>query len=192
MGLAIKDSDNYLLGGINAYNTKDSSGSVASDFMLSFGQKNSLRNIISRRTSDYESIAHFSNTKATDILSLQKAVNEIITRLENHGLVNTYVAPPIQPTSFSITTSNYDATAKTIDVTYSYTAGYDVYGSGIAYSSTNTTPTYSQNHIESTLDSPVTVTLELGNGLKRYVRIYLNKAEKLLLILIENIVRLLR
>jgi hypothetical protein len=37
MGLAIKDSDNYLLGGINAYNTKDSSGSVASDFMLSFG-----------------------------------------------------------------------------------------------------------------------------------------------------------
>ena len=178
MGLAVKDSDNYLLGGINAYNTKDSSGSVASDFILSFGQKNSLRNIISRRTSDYESIAHFSNTKATDILSLQKAVNEIITRLENHGLVNTYVAPPIQPTSFSITTSNYDATAKTIDVTYSYTAGYDVYGSGIAYSSTNTTPTYSQNHIESTLDSPVTVTLKLGNGLKRYVRIYLNKAEK--------------
>nr|DAW18742.1 MAG TPA: hypothetical protein [Caudoviricetes sp.]DAY99575.1 MAG TPA: hypothetical protein [Caudoviricetes sp.] len=37
MGLAVKDSDNYLLGGINAYNTKDSSGSVASDFMLSFG-----------------------------------------------------------------------------------------------------------------------------------------------------------
>ena len=25
----------------------------------------------------------------------EKAVNEIITRLENHGLVNTYVAPPI-------------------------------------------------------------------------------------------------
>ena len=172
MALEAKDSDDYRLGGINAYNTKDDSGNVTSDYMLSFGNKSNLRNLISRRTKDYGSITHLSNNFATDIVNVQKAVNQIIQTLENHGLIDTYVIPP---TTFSISTSNYDEKNKTIDVTYSFTAGYDVYGSGLAYSSTNKTPIKNNNNIKGSSVSPVTVTLQLGSGLKRYVRIYLDK-----------------
>lgn len=127
------------------------------------------RELISTDMADYSYIAQLAPTAtSTQVIN---AINSLINRLLNHGLI-------IEPTgggiSFnSLGISDFDETNATIKFSIENTGTDIIYKAGLAYSTTVQTPVYSNNNVEAVLEgTDYSCVLSYGTANVRYVRFY--------------------
>lgn len=144
----------------------------ANNKLLGIGES---RRVVSSQAADFENIAQLS-TDATLALAIDK-INSIINRLIAHGLVD---EPGEAVVTFS-TAEIVSTTTTEFNIRFSIDyGGLPVYNVGVAYSSSETNPTVSNNKVSAALgdDGYYTAVIPRGNSAaSRYIRMYCTTVE---------------